>query len=265
MKIAVVISGLVRFPEQGFTFLEEILKRSPHSIDIYAGVWSTDSVPESITKHLKGLVTIPYSIRDDLCNLVKSHRLLSGLINDIFIEQHAGLISHMATCTAFSDELKDYDLIIKWRWDVAILPDHFDRICKSSILNKNSFVTDVVMISDGIPAMNEVVFSANPSLMLEAYTPVKEKFLRLGEILDSEFQKIGTEIKTGTFYSFTRLVVDKRMNVRSTYFNWALLRKNILDNLGYLYCNDPTMLIKLQRDADLERDRVLLENTGNNK
>jgi hypothetical protein len=121
------------------------------------------------------------------------------------------------------------------------------------------------MISDGVPVMNEVVFSASPKLMLEAYTPVKERFLRLGKILDLDFQRMGAELRTGSFDSFTRLIIDKRMNVRSANFNWALLRKNILDNLGYLYCNDPLMLKKLQRDFDLERDRLLLENSKNNK
>jgi hypothetical protein len=265
MNIAIVISGLVRFPEQGFTFLEEILKRSPHKIDIYAGVWSTDTVPESITKKLKGIATVPYSLRTELLDLLKDHELFVGLLSDGFIEQHAGLISHMGACTAFSNELKDYDLIIKWRWDVAILPDHFDIICKTHNLTKNSFITDVVMISDGVPVMNEVVFSASPKLMLEAYTPVKERFLRLGKILDLDFQRMGAELRTGSFDSFTRLIIDKRMNVRSANFNWALLRKNILDNLGYLYCNDPLMLKKLQRDFDLERDRLLLENSKNNK
>lgn len=264
MKIAIVISGLARFPEQGFYFLEEIKKRSKHEIDIYAGVWSIDTIPESITNKLKGLATIPYSLRDDLRNLLENNNLLSGHLNETFIETHSGLISHMATCSVFSEDLKKYHAVVKWRWDVAVLSDYFELFCTWFNGSENTLLTDDVHINCGKPFMNEVVFISSPELMIKSFTPVKEKFLKLGLILENNFKERKNYILS-TFTSHGSLVAESQGTIKTAPLNWALLRKNILDNPKLLYSNNIDTFIKLQKEADKERDRLLLENNKNNK
>jgi hypothetical protein len=252
MKIAIVISGLVRFPEQGFIFLKNILRQSPHDIDIFAGIWSIDSdkVPELISRQLKGLTIIPYSIRNDLYNMLKDNNLNFGkLSDDEFIRIHSGLICHMATCTAFKKELKDYDIIVKWRWDAVVMPIDFNRICNHPEKIDKEFISDLTYTVDGNVVMNEIVFLASATNMLSAYTPVNEKFLLLGTILDREILKSNETLLVSPFYSYTQLPMDIGCDISSEYFNWALIRENILDNLHCLHIGVSEM-VKLQQRYD---------------
>jgi hypothetical protein len=252
MKIAIVISGLVRFPEQGLFFLKNILRQSPHDIDIFAGIWSIDSdkVPESISCQLKGLTIIPYSIRDDLYDMLKDNNLNFGKLSDNeFFRIHSGLICHMATCTAFKTELKDYDLIVKWRWDAVVMPIDFNRICSNTEKIDKGFVSDSINIVNGGPVMNDIVFLASTSNMLSAYTPVKEKFLLLGTILDREILKSNDTLPVSPFYSYTQLPIYIGCDISSEYLNWALIRENILDNLHCLHIGVSEMA-KLQQRHD---------------
>lgn len=252
MKIAIVISGLVRFPEQGFIFLKRILRRSLYETDIFAGVWSIDSdkVPESISSELKGLTIIPYSLRDDLYNMLKDNNLNFGkLTADEFIKAHSGLICHMATCTAFEKELKDYDIIVKWRWDAVVMPVDFIRLCNETEKLDKGFISDLVDSKNGNTVMNEVVVFASAAHMLSAYTPINEKFLRLGIILDREISKLGQKLLVSPFHSYAQLPVDAGCSISLVYFNWALIRENILNNLHYLNLGVSAMAT-LQQDHD---------------
>ena len=257
MKIAVVISGLARFPEQGLIFLERIIRQSPHDIDIFAGVWSIDEISESVASKVKRIETISYNIRNDAYFLLEKHNLTNKQLSPwIVTETHAGLISHMATCTAFKDELKDYDLIIKWRWDVAVQPDDFDFICNCHIKNKDSFITDELYVRHGNINMNEVVFAARADLMLAAFAPIEDRLLVLGRMIQQDAIKFGKDLQISTFHSFANLIVDRGGNIMVAPFKWALLRKNILDNPNYIECRSADMLIKLQQDGDRQRDKI---------
>lgn len=252
MKIAIVISGLVRFPEQGFIFLKNILRQSSHEIDMFAGVWSIDSdkVPDSISSKLKGLTIIPYSIRDDLYNMLKDNNLNFGkLSDDEFIRIHSGLICHMATCTAFEKQLKDYDIIVKWRWDAVVMPIDFNRVCNNAEKMDNKFISDSINIVDGDTVMNDVVFLASSTNMLSAYTPISEKFLRLGIILDREISKSNRTLLVSPFHSYTQLPIDIGCDISSVHFNWALIRENIYNKLHYLNLGVSAMAT-LQQDYD---------------
>jgi hypothetical protein len=252
MKIAIVISGLVRFPEQGLFFLKNILRQSLHDIDIFAGIWSIDSnkVPESISCQLKGLTIIPYSIRNDLYNMLKDNNLNFGkLSDDEFIRIHSGLICHMATCAAFEKELKDYDIVVKWRWDAVVMPAAFNRLCRETEKIEKGFISDLVDTNNGNTVMNEVVIFASATHMLSAYTPVNEKFLKLGIILDREILKLGQKLLVSPFHSYAQLPIAAGCNISLVHFNWALIRENILNNLHYLNLGVSAMAT-LQQDHD---------------
>jgi len=258
MKIAVVISGLARFPEQGFPFLERIIEESDYEIDVYAGLWDIDSIPESISSKLKKVVVIPCGIRDALYFLLEDNFLTNKQLSlDCVKNQHAGLISHMATCTALKDDLLNYDLIIKWRWDVAIQPGDFNLICKEHLAYPDWIISDNLCINEGTSLMNEVVFSARPNIMLAAFTPLEDKFLQLGRLLQADAITAGVRLKLGGLNSFTKLISSSFASVRVVPFKWALLRENILDNLEYVQCRNNTMLLKLQQAHDKERDKKI--------
>ena len=255
MKIAVVISGLARFPEQGFPFLERIIQQSEHNIDIFAGVWSIDTIPDHIACKLKGVSYIPYDLRNKLHALLEDNFLSTKLFSlNCVTEQHAGLIGHMAACTAFSEQLVNYDLIIKWRWDLAMIPTDFELLCSSYILDTRSIITDTVDISQGYLIMNEVAFAACPDIMLSTFTPVEEQFLFLGRELQMDVMRDGSKLRIGGLFSHAKLVTLMGFDVRTVPFKWALLRENILDNLEYVTCQRIDLLIKLQQQGDRRRD-----------
>jgi hypothetical protein len=255
MKIAVVISGLARFPEQGFPFLERIVQQSKHQIDIFAGVWSIDTIPDHIAYKLKGISYIPHDIKNRFHALLEDN-LLSGKLFSFHCvtEQHAGLIGHMAACDAFKNHLINYDLIIKWRWDVAVLPADFELICNSYSLNAQTIITDVVDEYNGYNAMNEVVFAAAPDTMLSTFTPVTDKYLHLCKELQIDAVKIGPNIIVGSLCAHAKLVKLHNISIYTVPFKWALLRENILDNLEYVNCQQIDLLMKLQQQGDRKRD-----------
>jgi hypothetical protein len=255
MKVAVVISGLARFPEQGFPFLERIIQQSEHTIDIFAGVWDIDSIPDHISCKLKGITYIPHNLKDKIYMLLEDNFLSTKLFSfNCVTEQHAGLIGHMATCTAFKEQLVDYDLIIKWRWDLAMMPSDFELLCSSYILDTRSIITDIVDVSEGYLIMNEVAFAACPNTMLSTFTPVEEQFLFLGRELQMDVMRDGSKLRTGGLFSHAKLVTLMGFDVQTVPFKWALLRKNILDNLEYVNCQRIDLLIKLQQQSDRRRD-----------
>ena len=94
--------------------------------------------------------------------------------------------------------------------------------------------------------MNEVVFAGPPNLMLEAFTPLEDRFLQLGKLIQADSIVGGPRFKLGCFYSFTKLISMTFSSVRAVPFKWALLRENILDNLDYVQCKDHGLLLKLQ-------------------
>ena len=260
MKIAIVISGLARFPEQGFHFLKKILDSSPYKIDVYAGLWSIDTLPENISKELKAIKVIPYSIRDELIEDLRKNNLIVDQLNSTFLNNHSGLIGHMETCNLFSKELINYDFVFKWRWDVVVTLDHFEMICKNLKKFENFFISDLLTIDEGNTLMNEVVFVSTPKLMLNTFTPTKEKFLELGKALDRDKSELDSDkLRLGSLSSFTKLIILNRYSVRTVPFSWALLRKNILDNQEYLNYADIRLLIKLQQEGDFSRDLELLK------
>lgn len=255
MKIAVVISGLARFPEQGFPFLERIIQRSQHDIDVFAGVWSIDTIPDHIACKLKGISYIPYDIRNKLHALLEENFLSGKLFSlDCVTEQHAGLIGHMASCTAFKDQLVDYDLIIKWRWDLAMILKDFESIVDNYIANPHTVITDNISVSEGFPIMNEVAFAANPYIMLSIFTPVEEKFLYLGQKLQMDVMEHGNKLRVGGLFSHARLVNLLEFQINTVPFKWALLRENILDNLDYVNCQDIDRIASLQQRSDRIRN-----------
>jgi hypothetical protein len=255
MKIAVVISGLARFSEQGFSFLERITQQSEHNIDIFAGVWSIDTIPDHIASKLKGISYIPYDLRNKLHALLEDNFLSTKLFSfNCVTEQHAGLIGHMAACTAFKDQLVDYDLIIKWRWDLAMMSKDFELICSNHVLDPHSVITDDVAVSEGYLIMNEVAFAASSEIMLSTFTPVEEQFLLLGRELQMDVMKVGSKLRVGGLFSHAKLVTVMGFNVSTVPFKWALLRKNILDNLEYVDCQNILFLIDLQQRSDRIRN-----------
>ena len=251
MRVAIVVSGLVRFPEQGFHFLKKILNYSVHDVDIYAGLWDTDSIPDNISRELKSIAMIPCSLKDELQKLILDNNILiKGNVTN-FIESHLGLISHMATCSEFSKDLLQYDAVIKWRWDLAVLYDHFDLFCALHNWSKNTLTTDDLIVQAGSLHMNEVVFISDPELMIKSFTPVRERFLALASMLDLKLLMHGDNFKISTFDSHASLVSSVYGNIKISQILWALLRKNILDNLHLLDTNEVHKLIKLQKDYDL--------------
>ena len=252
MKIAVVISGLARFPEQGFTFLEHIIQQSKHQIDVFAGVWSSDTIPDHIADKLKGISYIPHDIKNKFHALLEDNLLSNKLFSfHCVTEQHAGLIGHMAACDAFKDQLVNYDLIIKWRWDVAMLRPDFELICNRYVPNTQTIITDIVDESDG---MNEVVFAASPDTMLSTFTPVTDKYLHLCKELQIDAVRIGPKIIVGSLCAHAKLVKLHNISICTAPFKWALLRKNILDNLDYLNYQEINFFTRLQRAADRTQD-----------
>jgi len=254
MKIAVVISGLARFPEQGFSFLERIIQRSEHHIDVFAGVWSIDTIPDHVACKLKGISYIPYDLRNKLHALLEDNYLSTKLFSfNCVTEQHAGLIGHMAACSTFKDQLVDYDLIIKWRWDLAMMPKDFELLCSNHI-SDSQIITDNVDISEGYLIMNEVAFAANPETMLSTFTPVENQFLYLGRELQKDVMEHGSKLRVGGLFSHAKLVTLMGCNISTVPFKWALLRKNILDDLKYLDCYNILFLIDLQQRSDRIRN-----------
>jgi hypothetical protein len=255
MKIAVVISGLARFPEQGFPFLERIVQQSKHQIDIFAGVWSIDTIPDHITCKLKGITYIPHNLKDKLYMILEDNYLSTKLFSfNSVTENHAGLIGHMATCTAFKDQLVNYDLIVKWRWDLSMMPTDFELMCSSYILDTHSIITDIVGVSEGYPIMNEIAFVSSPKTMLSTFTPVEEQFLFLGRELQIDVMRDGSKLQVGGLFSHAKLVTLMGVELITVPFKWALLRENILDNLEYVNCQQIDLLIKLQQQGDRKRD-----------
>lgn len=256
MKIAVVISGLARFPTQGFAFLERIIQQSTHDIDVYAGLWSIDEIPETIKSKIKKVAVIPYNIRNDCYFLLEKHHLTNNQVSlNCITENHAGLICHMATCTEFKDDLLNYDLVVKWRWDVAIQPDDFDIICKKHLNDDQWFITDDIHVLHGNTVMNDVVFSARPDLMIKAFTPLEDRIIDLGKILQQYAIWFGQEFQAGVLNSITKLISNSLGNVTVVPFRWALLRENILDYPELIHCRDVRTLIKLQQEHDKRRDK----------
>ena len=252
MKIAIVISGLVRFPEQGFHRLKQLIQNSTHDIDVFAGIWDSDSVPSNISQELKRIAVIPCSLKDELHQIIKKHNVLVNEDVRYFIESHSGLISHMAACTEFSNELLHYDAVIKWRWDVAVTHEHFERFCKRHGQSKNTLTTDNLFVDHGHLYMNEVLFIADPELMIKSFTPVRERFLALAVMLDAEVAIHGKKFIISTFNSHSKLVTSVFGSIITSVFQWALLRKNILDNLHLLdtqYIHD---LVVLQQEWDMK-------------
>jgi len=255
MKIAIVISGLARFPEQGFHFLERIIRQSEHNIDVFAGVWSTDTIPDHIADKLKNISYIPNDIKHKLYTLIEDNFISTKLFSfNCIAEQHAGLLAHMAACNAFKEQLKDYELVVKWRWDLAMMPHDFELICRGYSLNVNNIITDSVGIQYEYPIMNEVAFAARPDIMLSTFTPVEEKFLYLSRELQMDVIKDGGKLQVGGLFSHAKLVTLSGFSTSTVPFRWALLRKNILDNLDYLGYQQIDVFIKLQREADRVRD-----------
>lgn len=255
MKIAVVISGLARYPEQGFSFLERIIRQSEHHIDIFAGVWNIDTIPDHIACKLKGISYIPYDLRNKLYALLEDNYLSTKLFSlNCITEQHAGLIAHMAACDAFKEQLVEYDLVVKWRWDLAMMPGDFELICSNYTSNVHDITTDNVSIQNDYPIMNEVAFAACPDIMLSTFTPVEEKFLHLGRELQLDVMKEGNKLQIGGLFSHAKLVKLSGFNISTVPFKWALLRKNILDNPEYLKYQQIDFLIMLQKEGDHVRD-----------
>ena len=250
MKIAIVISGLVRFPEQGLYFLQEIKKHSKHEIDIYAGIWSIDTLPDAITPYLKKTAVIPYTLRDELHDMLADKGLLGNHLNSSFINGHSGLISHMATCSVFAEDLKNYDVVVKWRWDVAILYDYFELFCRWHQGLTNTLLSDDIRIDYGKPYMNEVVFISDPELMIKAFTPVRERFLKLGVILNNNLKERENYILS-TFISHASLVADVHGTLKTAPLRWALLRKNILDNPELIHTDNIDVLLNILDDPEL--------------
>lgn len=255
MKIAVVISGLARFPEQGFPFLQRIIQQSQHDIDIFAGVWNIDTIPDHIVCELKGISYIPYDIRNKLHALLEENFLSGKLFSlNCVTEQHAGLIGHMTACTAFKDQLVNYDLIIKWRWDLAMILKDFESICDKYIANPHTVITDNIGVSEGFPIMNEIAFAADPCIMLSIFTPVEEKFLYLGQELQMDVIKHGSKLQVGGLFSHARLVNLSGFQISTVPFKWALLRKNILEHPEYVNCQNIDIMLSLQRSSDRIKD-----------
>lgn len=260
MKVAIVVSGLVRFPEQGFHFLKKILNHSVHNVDIYAGLWDTDSIPDSISQELKSIAIIPCSLKDELEKLILDNNILTKGNVTTFIESHLGLISHMATCSEFSKDLLQYDAIIKWRWDLAVLYDHFELFCALHNWSKNTLTTDDLVVQAGSLHMNEVVFISDPELMIKSFTPVRERFLALASMLDLKLSMHGDNFKISTFDSHASLVSSVYGNIKVARLRWALLRKNILDNLELLETKEIYQLSALQQQWDLKVSNEKIEN-----
>lgn len=256
MKIAVLISGLARFPEQGFTFLERIINHSSHDIDVFAGVWSIDEIPLSVSSKLKKVEVIPYNLRNELYFLLENNHLTNKQLSlNLITENHALLIAHMAACSAFKDDLINYDLIVKWRWDVAMQPEDFEIICNKHSRENQWFITDDIYMYRGNFIMNDVVFSARSDIMLKTFLPLEEKFLELGRMLQQDAIKFGDKLELSVLTSLPKLISNSLGSIVAVPFRWALLRKNILDNPEYVNCRDTKWLIKLQQEHDKLRDK----------
>ena len=212
------------------------------------------SILYQITLHvnLKVYRIYPMTLEINFMHYLKKTFYLANCL--VVTEQHAGLIGHMASCTAFKDQLVDYDLIIKWRWDLAMILKDFESIVDNYIANPHTVITDNISVSEGFPIMNEVAFAANPYIMLSIFTPVEEKFLYLGQKLQMDVMEHGNKLRVGGLFSHARLVNLSEFQINTVPFKWALLRKNILDNLDYLNCQDIDRIASLQQRSDRIKD-----------
>jgi hypothetical protein len=255
MKIAILISGLVRYPEYGLKYLEKLFERSQYDVDFFCVYWSNDYVPENIVDKLKGCEPVPLKIKNIVIdNIYKNKNINIG--NDISIEKNiSSPVAHAYGCNIFKDYLVNYDIVFKWRWDIVIRDIlYIDNIVRflSDPINRNYFITDYVDVSNGEIYINDLLFAARSDTMIETFCPLEEKFKRLVEIYenDNNFYHLSTMINPHTI--FPKMIISNKSSIARIFFKSAILRKNILNiSLDILLGIDT--LQKLQSNYDKEK------------
>lgn len=256
MKVALLVSGQTRFPYHGHAYISDLCKNSKHHIDVYVTHWSGEIVPNDIisSQIYKGCKSVDNSV---VVNFYHSAHV-ENLTNAEFSEQTTkdrlpGLISHMFACELFANELKEYDCVVKWRWDV-VTRDYlnFDDAVSKCVEIKG-FVCDTIWIEEGRICANDIVFFAHTQGMLETFQPAKEKFL----FAAAEWLKDAAWLKRKMMISplswYPKLVQIHCKSLSSMTMSIVLLRENILEKdpnnlLSY------TALHTLQNTWERERD-----------
>jgi hypothetical protein len=174
-----------------------------------------------------------------------------------------GLIAHMAACTDHYNDLRNYDCIVKWRWDTVMHDtEAFDMSVDMAIKGnpRPGFVFISLKIDEGKVWTPDVVFFGKSDIMLSTFSPLLERFIFLAEELQKEAVFFKRNFKVSCHWLFPKLIQISQQSLDvNGRIAIALLRENILstsiDNL--LSSNE---LALMQRQWEIERDRILAQN-----
>lgn len=268
MKIAILISGLVRYPYHGYSYLKDLISRSSHSVDIFVAHWDNNPIPDDIIEKplIKEHKSIPRDILSKLWKSVDENCLSNRELDQTRITQVLpGFIAHLCACTVFEKELRNYDVIVKWRWDsVMTNVVAFDEACNSSATGATNppwgetlspgFTFSTLRMIKGRVWVPDSVFFGEAKSMLEVFSPVETKFIELASELLREAANLKKEFNIECHWLFPKLIQmhNKSIEIHPQVLVY-LLRENIL-NYDFNKILTDDKLNDLQRQWEYERD-----------
>lgn len=247
LKIAIVNSGHLRLVPYGYQLLKELAEVLPIEIHIFNFYWTPDSDHRNSGKSFNDPKTYEILSSDNIMSVEKDQEETMILLRNYFDDYGAcpkldktedghyfsqgqfatymgQIVGFLLALDKWQTTLKDYDLLIRCRWDIIPDPVIINQIINDNIdLDFDKFITNSLRIREGDMEIGGDIIFGRPKYFIDHFLPFGRSLDRMRQGCKQRYDRFKTDRVVGVFNDTE---YEKRLHWFNSHLLWGWIFKD---------------------------------------